>query len=791
MRWKIFLIVSINFSCIFFPYNIIGCGPDADPYDYYTSFFNNDLAASPGFKPFYYTSLNFLYDEQEPVKTEEVLANEWAGHCGVPVTDKDAYDFVMKYSWKDLNNLYMNLEKKTPLKIPDSVQRNSMTRYFTTNNDLEGLGYVMFAKKAEVYTGGAYGEWENIKRDSIKMTGLVKNALQLHAAAKQDFYKLRYAFQAIRLSHYSGRYNDVVSYYDKFIESNKESGLIKQLSLSLKAGALFNLKRRKEAAYLFSKAFAMSPVKRVSNYLGFTWSVSHSENRDTYLSLCKNNEERAWMLGMFALENPNNELASLEKIYGLSLANPVLELLAIREINKIEDDYFTASLDKEKGGKAFYYFWRDSRQDTTINAAAKEAKQLAGFLHKVAGEKKTTSPALFENGAAYTSFMLKDYGKAKQYLTTAKQMKQSEKLNDQWLLTNLLVTINEKDKIDAAFEDQLLPSVQWLENKAKKDETWKRFYRSLMSEILAQRYFQQGDKHKEVLAIGGADFIYNLGAENADWGYKVAVDHMRSNLNSSEVEKLYALVSSKGSSSLEKYMISHNSINNDLVTDYAGTAYLREYNFDKAIEWFKRSKDKKALEIKKNPFIDILYDQEEQLAVEQNFTTTKIAFAEEMKKLLALAESDKTNAAKHLYKYALGIYNMTYYGHVWELVEYYRSGSDGYYIPKDATSFKKEYYGCLTAEKYFEKAKNASVDKNFQARALFMMAKSSQKQVHMPQYDEYPDNYDAYDAAVKKYFPMFKNNKYFASLVKDYGTTAFYKTAYTKCSYLRDFVKKR
>ena len=134
---------------------------------------------------------------------------------------------------------------------------------------------------------------------------------------------------------------------------------------------------------------------------------------------------------------------------------------------------------------------------------------------------------------------------------------------------------------------------------------------------------------------------------------------------------------------------------------------------------------------------------------------------------------------------------MTYYGHTWELVQYYRSGSDGYAIPKDATAFQKEYYGAFKAQAYFEKAMNASTDKNFKARCLFMMAKCAQKQVHQPQYDEYTANWDQYDIAYKGYLPQFKNNKYFPQFVKEYGNTAFYKEAFSSCSYLRDFVKKK
>ena len=137
------------------------------------------------------------------------------------------------------------------------------------------------------------------------------------------------------------------------------------------------------------------------------------------------------------------------------------------------------------------------------------------------------------------------------------------------------------------------------------------------------------------------------------------------------------------------------------------------------------------------------------------------------------------------------MYNMTYYGHTWELVQYYRSGSDGYAIPKDATAFQKEYYGAFKAQAYFEKAMNASTDKNFKARCLFMMAKCAQKQVHQPQYDEYQTNWDQYDVALKSYWPVFKKNKYFPQFVKEYSGTPFYKEAFGSCSYLRDFVKKK
>ena len=798
MTWKAFITVCISAAIVSFPQNIIGCGPDADPYDYYTSFFHQNLSEASGYRPFYYTGLNFLYDESEPVETSDLLSKEWAGYCGVPVTDADAKTFVTEFVRKDLANLYSNLEKNSTLIVPDSILRNSMANYFTKTKDLEGLGYLLYAKQLEPLVSGNSDAWEPAERDSIKMAKLIKNGQQLYNAAKSPFFKLRYAYQVIRLAHYSGRYLDAIKFYDEYVAGNTTNSVLQPLSLALKGGALFRTGKTKEAAYVFSKAFSASTAKRVSNYLGFKWSTNAETDRKEYLAYCKSNDEKAAMLSLFAMGSVGNELAAMKTIYQLNAGSEELEVLAVREINKLEETYFTPTLKKEKGGSTFYYYWAAENLDSTTTAAKKEAKELTTFLLEAGNNKQVKNRGLFETGAAYTAYMMKDYANAKKYLAAADQMNLTKKVKDQWTLTNILVTINEKEKIDASFEEQLLPSLVWLEQRVKNEKPvttgyyetsqWKKIYRDLMGEILAKRYHQSGDYHKEALCIGAADVIE---APEADRYFSRGVDYMRNNLASKDVENLYALLTANQKNKFENYLIKKNSINTAVVTEFSGTAYLREYNYASAIEWYKKSPDKKSLLIKKNPFADLLYDQEEQLAKELKFTTSKLAFAESMLLLTKQAATDKMNAAKHYYKMATGLYNMTYYGHTWELVQYYRGGTDGYNIPADATAFKKEYYGCYSAQTYFEKAMNASSDKNFKARCLFMMAKCSQKQISKPVYSDFNYNWDQLEAAEKLYWPKFKKNRYFPQLVKEYSNTAFYKDAYNSCSYLKDFVRKK
>lgn len=788
MKFKIFIALFISCCLSFIPQNIIGCGGEIDPYDYYISFFNQYAASKIQYKPFYYTNSNFLYDMEEPESQAGEIIQEWVNFTKKKATAKDANDFVMRFARKDIANLYYHIEKNTALSVPDSVAKNEMTQFFLQEKNFEALGYILYAKQVEPYVVAVSDSWQPTQNDSLKMDKLIKNGLQLYNASKTPLFKLKYAYQITRLAHYSKNYNAAIKYYDELIAANNEKSILQNMTLALKAGALFRLGQHKEAAYLFSKAFAASDVQKISNYYGFNWSVIKAENRNDYLALCKNNIEKADMLSLFALQNPNSALEDLKEIYRLNPASELFSTLVVREINKYEELYLTPLIQSNEGDRGgFYYVYRDANADSVMKAENPKMKELMNFLNELSNKNIVEDKALMKVGAAYMAYMLQDYSKADEYIADAKKMNLSKILQDQLLLTNILVTINKAPEINAGFEEKLLPSLEWLSKKETKSEwadnseegQWNRFYRNLLVEVLAKRYHAQKDLKKELFCYSIADKI------NPHDYAQSGIDFLRSNFNGPQSEDLYNFLSAKKFTLYEKFLVNNSLIKTNDVADFAGTAYLRDYNYDKAITWLGKVKDNKV--IKKNPFIDLLYDREERLGGDKS-TTTKIAYAKEMKRLQELLNTDKANAAKYLYKLALGYYNVTYYGYAWQLVEYYRSGSDGYYIPEDATAFKKDYYGAFTAHDYFKKAMEAATDKEFRARCLFMMAKCAQKQISSPQYEDFKSDWDKYELAGKDYQKTFMNNKYFPEFKKQYATTKFYKEMLTRCSYLKDFV---
>jgi hypothetical protein len=798
MKWKIFLTLCVSSFFIAFPNNIIGCGPGVDAYDYYTSFFNPDISANKTLRPFYYTNYEFIYDTEDVVSTTDVLAEEWKKYCGEKVTIKDAKSFVMEYSETDISNLYYFLEKNKPLSISDSVKQNSMTNYFVDQKDFEALGYIIYAKTLEPFVNNAYDSWEAKKTTAtIDVDKKIETGLQLYAAAKKDLFKLKYAYQVTRLALYSNKNSDAIKYYDEYVAPIKTESILQPLSLALKAGALFRLDNKKDAAYLFSKAFSGSDAKKVSNYISFNWAVDTNTNRKDYLSLCKTNEEKANMLSLFAMRSGSNEIETLANIYTVDPPNKHIEAIIGREINKLESSYFTPLLNKQKGGKLFYYTWSEGATDSLMNEGKKETAALTKQLIKMA-EAKNVNTALCYTSAAYCALMMRDFDKSNAYLASAKKYNPSAKVNDQWMLTNLLLSINESTKIDAAAEEKMLPSLQWLQQKALKEKSfmssrswrnnsqWQIFYRNIMTVALAKKYHAQGDVYKEAVCVGAADKIF--GEEN---NYNTK-DFLHNDTDIKDVEKLYNIITAKNRSNFENFLVKNSALKVDAVIDFAGTAYLRNYDYTNAIAWLQKAGASKRDTIFKSAFIELLDDREERLPTEKK-TTSKLLFAQEMLATLTLVETDKTNVAKHYYKLATGLYNMTYYGHAWELVQYYRSGSDGYSIPRGATAFQRQYYGCYAAHDMYKKAFDASAGKNFKAKCLFMMAKCTQKTAaERMSYSDPNYSYEKAEALEKVFMKKFMNNKYFPQLIKEYSTTKFYEEAYNSCSYLRDFeVKKK
>lgn len=809
MKWQILkvcipaLVIS---AMVAMPQNIIGCGPMMDPYDYYTSFLSKKTVDEKSSKPFFYTSLLTFYDDWDYNDTtgyiNDVLIDEWMQYAGGQTQRNDVVKMIYETSLTDVKGL-LNAMKQNSMALPAGLKTNSMAVQLLKDKKQDAVAYLQMAKTIEPFCTRPYTWSDEPARDSIKINGYIKQTEDAWKKTADSFFKSKYGFLRCKLAFYNNRLNDCIRWYgEAFDESNQYA--VKSLALSYAAGAQFKMGKGKEAAYAFSKAFATSsPSKKKEIFMGFLWATDRCNPQllDEYISIANTSAEKANMAAMFGLYGAAYHLPVIEKVYTLDKTCVLLPLLVNRELNKLEEHYLTPKLRQQPGSKAFYYTW----DEDSVAVSDEQVLKALAFFEKASETETGQYKLLYAGTTSYLHLIAGNTEKAEKFLALAKTMPASNAWKDQLQLIDLLVQTNSIRNLDAATENKLLPALQWLKQKAKQEQEYGMFCRNYFAQILAPAYARQGDVYKTVMAFGVADV--SMKPDSSGMTYygptNNALQYLQQNMNTEQIKSLYSYLQKNDRSAYDNFLIANNALHKDDAVDMLGTTYLRDFDFATAIEWLRKQskqtllkresynyKTDKSSYINVNPFHDYVNDvQRYQKPVAKPFT--KLSFAEKMLQLEKSLDTIKTNDAKAkvYYQLASAYYNMSYYGNSWMAVAYDRPNSlwnTGNY----KADWEKEYFGVQKAKDYYTKAYElTTTNKEFKAAAYFLTAKCAQRQIQSPEYDW--NNYEAYESKLKVFQKKFMQNAMFVNFKKEFGATKFYQYAYTRCSYLRDFVAKK
>jgi len=99
-------------------------------------------------------------------------------------------------------------------------------------------------------------------------------------------------------------------------------------------------------------------------------------------------------------------------------------------------------------------------------------------------------------------------------------------------------------------------------------------------------------------------------------------------------------------------------VNKDKVKEVIAVSHIRDYHFALALRWLDNIKNKDLLKLDRNPFADILIDNQEDTFSFDKGRFNKISFVKEMGRLM-VKEKQKKAKAGDLYKLAIGYYNIT------------------------------------------------------------------------------------------------------------------------------------
>jgi hypothetical protein len=230
------LIYSVSFLAVFFIGTVIdlACGPEPDPYDYYISFFHNNIQKTDDYWPFYFNGFAFLNDDKNQVSEQAVNAGEWAVYLGGMVKPGDVQRVI--YGLTDsvestLYNKYLIYKK-----LPDSLHKNTFLKKLISKSGKPALLYYLFSESLEHVTKNRGDRWNPEALDTVSLTKKAMKAVTRAEKEADSFLKLRYYYQAQRLLHYSGNMRAALEIYKEHFEKNHSNSHVMGWALSLKAG---------------------------------------------------------------------------------------------------------------------------------------------------------------------------------------------------------------------------------------------------------------------------------------------------------------------------------------------------------------------------------------------------------------------------------------------------------------------------------------------------------------------------------------------------------------------------
>jgi hypothetical protein len=313
-------------------------------------YFNDDPSTQASFDPHLIGSALAaqLYDPFRPeiggcwgCDREEILV-DWAGYLGT-TWGGDWERVLFRASLAELDGLIFFLQGKEP-RPPPGWEASSLARASGAAREklVPALFLVGFARRVEPFAEGRPSEWDGPGAQAryearMKSAGdpapLQANGEKALARAKDPFLRQRYAFLLLRLRFHRQDWDGVV----RFLDANATTLAGPSEALHWRgryyvAGAHWRAKRYASANLELARIHAAYPPLDSATIRDF--HPMEEQDWQATLALAKTVRERAELWQMVGLTK--DALAGIQGIVALDPTSDLIELLAVREVNRVE-----------------------------------------------------------------------------------------------------------------------------------------------------------------------------------------------------------------------------------------------------------------------------------------------------------------------------------------------------------------------------------------------------------------------------------------------------------------------
>ncbi|TAE14221.1 MAG: hypothetical protein EAZ95_10155 [Bacteroidetes bacterium] len=700
------------------------------------------------FTPISFSELTDFW--KKPEQSEEANLNDWLAYLNNKPKLDDVRQIVYKVSANDMQAIrgYVSAGKGN---LSPDLQKNSLIKYWQGNKDIEAIDYLFYAKTCEGQAG-TFDDWETPKRDMSQVKWLADAGKKYYAEkASNDFLKVRFAYQAIRMAHYSNQYNKAIGWYDELVKplEGKTNSPIVHWALAHKAGCLMSAGKEGEANFLFAQIFDKCPSKRVSSAL--SWKVENETVWTNALGFCKSPQDYGALHFMRSLDGGADILAEMKNVYQKTPEYDKLHVMLLREINQLENALLKVEL-KEN------LLFLNQTSPSSPAEGAKKLHKLREFVTKCVAEGKTQNKEIFAMASGYLDFMAGNGAQGIKKLEDLAKQTKNPAYQKQIEVCKLAIQVASLAKADEASETDLFNAVIKAEHKHLTEMMWNAF---------ARLYDKQGEKGKALMCSFGS---------------------LQMSPKVEALDQLIAMTDKKKKTQMEQHLMNYLSNKNAkaYLTEIKATLLFSQDKLKEAIALYEQVPADMVGKIKENPLAFAIPHYATYPTEEGKNKYNRLLLAQKMANLKKMVENPNLDQAQQYFQLGCIYYNLTFFGNSWDAIDYYRSGTDIAlaYAPNE-DNFAN--FDCSKAKYYFDRAMNTALkdqNKELGAKAAYMAAKCEQNQYYIN-----AKNKEVWGFIEPTYAP--EHRRYFATLKKEFADTKYYKDILNECSYFNTFVKRK
>lgn len=696
----------------------------------------------------------YLFKDRERIE-DSAMNNikEWQKAVCASAEEDEIRSALYDFSASDYEKLLTNIKVKN-MPIPYHMEGNYFIQYLYKNKCEDTVEYLLFSKKCEPHVID-YSGWLNNGKNSLQMQELISEGLKSFKKCKSQYIRLRYAYQIIRLAHYSKNYKQAIDLFDFLMPKidvktfDGKKSLIYYWNLSLKAGALRHTRQFPEASFLFSKVYDNSKELQDASLRSFL--IRNDKEWETCMTFCKTNDERALLHTMRANEKGSKALGAMKAIYELNPKNKYLRILLIKELEELEEDLLGITFNKTKA--------KLKKRNIPRSGIKSYATDVRTFIMRVIAEKKVEDLDVWQVAQAYVLLLTGENREASIALRKVVNSTEDSTLKDQveiFLLAQIIDAFEIADEQTENLAYSLIRNNEYYNSNA--------YFPRYLGDKLRSLYDKEGAAGKSYLCHKTYDDLKR--AQPADI-----------------IKDLVLLIERGDLNNLEQLLLTQGTdfIMSDELYDLLAVHHMQEGNFEAAMESYRMiprpNWDNFGVY---DPFRATIKDCHECPHSKDTLDLfNRGEFIEEILDLqYKLKAEEKENAAFYL-KIGVGIYNSSYYGHSWKVMDYFRSVRHWDGQIKDSNN--KEVKNLGLAAYYFDMARQAANDKEQAAKACYMAAKCELIDFYHSEAYKEPECCNTVP-----YIPEEFGN-YYNLLLDQYGDTKFYEKIINECQFFRAY----